>query len=117
LAVVEIDVQQRPFMQPQNLTWWQKILAVLGICASLVIAAVVGVLILYILLFILAIAFLIGAYLYVRWRFFPPTGTPPRQRQARETITVIETPEGIVVDMPANDQNSPRGGQDGRRQS
>ncbi|MEM6681910.1 MAG: hypothetical protein AAF607_06685 [Pseudomonadota bacterium] len=104
---MEIEVQQGPFLQPANLTWWQKILALLGVCAALVVAAVVGVIILYVLLFMLTIACLVGAYLYIRWRFFRSAGVPPRPRHGSDNITIIETSEGVVVDIPANDPSAP----------
>jgi len=105
MPTLEISLQQGPFFQTTTLTWWQKLLAVLSVCATLVLAAVIGVLLLYVLFFILGIALVIGAGLYIRYRFFPPRRSHSTRRTGPDNITIIETPDGVVVDVSVDNQD------------
>lgn len=98
-------MQDSPYLQGATLTWWQKALAVVGLIAALVLTAVVSVIILYVLLFLIAFAFVVGLIVYIRFRFFP---AKRKTRRGPDDITIIETPDGVVIDMPPDAKNETR---------
>lgn len=96
-------MQQGAYLQGGKITWWQKAVAVVGLCATIALAAVIGVILLYVLLFVVILAVLAGLFFYVRFRFFPPKGFKPQARHGPDNITIIETPDGVVIDMPTEE--------------
>lgn len=107
-----VDVQQGPYLQGTPLAWWQKLLALASVVVTIALAAVIGVIILYVLLVLIALAALVGAFFYIRYRFFPPGGAKAKRRQGPDNITIIETRDGVVIDVPVE----PSGPQDKKQQ-
>lgn len=93
-------MQQGPYLQGGPLPWWQKLLALASLVVTITLAAVIGVIILYALLVLIALALLVGAYFYIRYRFFPPSARNPQAKRGPDNITIIETRDGVVIDVP-----------------
>lgn len=103
-----MDVQQGPYLQGTPLAWWQKLLALASVVITIALAAVIGVIILYVLLVLIALAALVGAFFYLRYRFFPPSGSKPKPQRGPDNITIIETQDGVVIDVPV-EPSDPKG--------
>lgn len=79
-------------IQWQELNLWQKILLILTLAGAVVLAAVVGLFILYVAAVIIAFGFIAyGAYM-IWQKFFAPT---PKHRGR---VRVRRTKDGVVID-------------------
>lgn len=93
-------MQRSAYLSGGKITWWQKALALVGLLATIALAAVIGVILLYALMVLIIVAVLAGLFFYVRLRFFPPKRRGKKTTRGPDNITIIETPDGVVIDMP-----------------
>lgn len=98
-----------PRLQAPGFSLWQRLLAVAIAIVSIVGAAIAGVFLLYIILSLVALAFIVGV-LFTLWRrFFAPT---PSRPPGYDNMEIREDENGVIIDVePTKDQ--PR---DGRSQ-
>lgn len=85
-----------------RLTLGQKITAIAALIAAFVLAAVLGLVMLYIAAVVIALGFIAAVGYSIYRRFFAP------KPQVREGMTIYRTREGIIIDVEQEDEEEKR---------